>query len=58
MRTQNILAAVAFTLSSVSFSASAAIINQVDFPEAFVQAKQKAVVVAQDQQVTAANAQK
>lgn len=58
MRTQKILAAVAFALTTVSFSASAAIINQVDFPEAFVQAKEKAVVVAQDQQVTAADVQK
>ncbi len=57
MRTQKILAAVVFALTSVSFSASAAIINQVDYPEAFVQAKDKAVVVAQEQ-VTVANVQK
>ena len=58
MRNQKILVVVAFVLSTLSLGTSAAIINQVDFPEAFVQAKDKAVIVVAQEQVTAADLQK
>ncbi len=52
MMTQKILAAAIFSLSAVAFNASAAMINHVDFPEEFVQAKDK-VSSAEQEQVTA-----
>ncbi|MFC6052829.1 hypothetical protein ACFPT0_08185 [Acinetobacter portensis] len=54
MMTQKILATVIFSLSAVAFNASAAIINNVDFPAEFVQAKDK-VASADQEQVTAAD---
>ena len=52
MMTQKILAAAIFSLSAVAFNASAAMINHVDIPEEFVQAKDK-VSSADQEQVTA-----
>ena len=52
MMTQKILAAAIFSLSAVAFNASAAMINHVDFPEEFVQAKDK-ISSADQEQVTA-----
>lgn len=52
MMTKKILAAAIFSLSAVAFNASAAMINHVDFPEEFVQAKDK-VSSADQEQVTA-----
>ena len=56
MRSSKILATVAISLSLVSFNVSAAIINNVDFPAEFVQAKEKAASVNQEQ-VTASTAE-
>lgn len=41
MRTQKILATVVLACSAVAFNASAAIVNQIDFPAEFVHAKEK-----------------
>lgn len=49
MRSSKILAAVVISLGFVSFNASAAMINNVDFPAEFVQAKEKAASVNQEQ---------
>lgn len=43
MSNQKILAAFVFALVTASFNASAAIINQVDFPDSFVQSKDKQI---------------
>ncbi|WP_171254806.1 hypothetical protein [Acinetobacter sp. TGL-Y2] len=56
MRIQKYLAVALFALTSVSVPATAAIINQVDFPEAFT-ANDKAVVTEQES-MTAADTQK
>ncbi len=56
MRIQKYLAVTLFALASVSVPATAAIINQVDFPEAFT-AKDKAVTTSQES-MTAADTQK
>lgn len=52
MNTQKIVATLIFALTTVSFNASAAIINQVDFPDSFIQTKEK-VNTAETEQVTA-----
>lgn len=52
MRHQKVITAVIFALSFSAVSASAAIINNVEFPEAYVQAQEKSVQV-QEEQVTA-----
>lgn len=56
MRLENFLAVALVALTTVSVPATAAIINQVDFPEAFT-AKEKAVVTEQES-MTAADTQK
>ena len=56
MRSSKVLATVAISLSLVSVNVSAAIINNVDFPAEFVQAKEKATSVNQEQ-VTASTAE-
>lgn len=43
MRIQTILAMTFFTLTTVSVSATAAIINQVDYPAAFITVKEQVV---------------
>lgn len=52
MRIQKYLAVAFFALTSVSIPATAAIINQVDFPEAFA-AKEKAVATEQESMIVA-----
>lgn len=56
MRIQKYLAVALLALTSVSVPATAAIINQVDFPEAFT-VKDKAVATEQES-MTAADTQK
>lgn len=50
-----ILQVMILALSFTSITASAAIINHVDFPEAFVQAKEKAVESDSNQVTASAN---
>ncbi|NHC04589.1 hypothetical protein G9F31_12580 [Acinetobacter sp. 187] len=57
MRTQKMVSALILALTTVSFTASAAIINTVDFPSEFVQSKDK-VASAPVEQVTASDVQK
>lgn len=52
MRIQKYLVVVLFALASVSVPATAAIINQVDFPEAFT-AKDQAVATEQESMIVA-----
>jgi hypothetical protein len=56
MRIQKSLVAVVFALSAISMNVSAGMINNVDFPKEFVQAKEKAPVVAQEQVTASAEA--
>lgn len=56
MRTQKILSAVLFIFSTVSLSASAAIINTVDFPAKSVQNSDQ-VTSTQDEQTNATDMQ-
>lgn len=56
MHIQKYLAVALFALTSVSVPSTAAIINQVDFPEAFT-AKDKAVATEQES-MTATDTQK
>ena len=58
MMTQKNLAAAIFSLSAVAFNASAAMINHVDFPEEFVQAKDKVSSADQEQVTTSAETNK
>ncbi|QIO06688.1 hypothetical protein [Acinetobacter shaoyimingii] len=53
MRIQKSMTAFIVALSAVSLNATAAIVNNVDFPEQFTQAKEKSHVPSQDQQMTA-----
>lgn len=57
MRTQKMVSALILALTTVSFTASAAIINTVDFPSEFVQSKDK-LASAPVEQVTASDVQK
>lgn len=56
MRTQKMVSALILALTTVSFTASAAIINTVDFPSEFVQSKAQVESVAVEQ-VTASDVQ-
>lgn len=58
MSVQKCFTAVIFALSAVSLNASAAIINNVDFPDAFVHAKEKTIVADQEQVTASADVQK
>ncbi len=49
MRTQKMVSALILALTTVSFTASAAIINTVDFPSEFVQSKAQVESVAVEQ---------
>lgn len=52
MRIQKSMTAVIMALSVVSLNASAAIVNNVDFPEQFMHAKEKSHTSSQEQQMT------
>ncbi|MDY6450365.1 hypothetical protein [Acinetobacter faecalis] len=58
MNFTKILAATIFSLSAISFNVSAAIINNVDFPAEFVQAKDKTASTDQEQVTASAEANK
>lgn len=58
MSSSKILVAVMFSLSAVSFNVSAAIINNVDFPDEFVQVKEKVASADQEQVIASAESNK
>lgn len=60
MRIQKILTAIFFSLGFVALNVSAGIINNVDFPKEFVQAKDKAApdTSVQDEVAESADVQK
>ena len=58
MNFTKILAAAIFSLSAISFNVYAAIINNVDFPAEFVQAKDKTASTDQEQVTASAETNK
>jgi hypothetical protein len=60
MRIQKVLAAMVFSLGFVALNASAGMINNVDFPQEFIQAKDKAATntSAQEEVTASADVQK
>ena len=58
MNFTKILVAAIFSLSAISFNVSAVMINNIDFPEEFVQAKDKTASTDQEQVTASAEANK